>query len=79
MITDGSTVCARCLTGRQLASTILCPPPASPPGLVSTQDPALIREVGVALGQETRAESVAVLLSPGINMKRFPLCGHNFE
>jgi beta-glucosidase len=31
------------------------------------------------LGAETRAESVAVLLGPVINIKRSPLCGRNFE
>ena len=48
-------------------------------GLASTWNPDLIAEVGVALGQETRAERVGVLLGPGINMKRSPLCGRNFE
>ncbi|MDU0968833.1 MAG: glycoside hydrolase family 3 C-terminal domain-containing protein [Actinomycetaceae bacterium] len=48
-------------------------------GLASTWDRDLLVEVGRALGKETRAESVAVLLGPGINMKRSPLCGRNFE
>ena len=39
----------------------------------------LIREVGNALGEECQAEDVAVLLGPGANMKRSPLCGRNFE
>ena len=39
----------------------------------------LIREVGNALGEECQAEEVAVLLGPGANMKRSPLCGRNFE
>jgi len=35
--------------------------------------------VGEALGRETRANGVSVLLGPGVNMKRSPLCGRNFE
>ena len=42
-------------------------------------DRALIEEVGVALGAECVKENVAVLLGPGINIKRHPLCGRNFE
>jgi beta-glucosidase len=47
--------------------------------LGSSWDPALVERVGVALGEEARAESVAVLLGPGVNIKRSPLCGRNFE
>lgn len=39
----------------------------------------LLYTVGNALGEECIAEDVAVLLGPGINMKRSPLCGRNFE
>ncbi|GAB2597156.1 glycoside hydrolase family 3 N-terminal domain-containing protein [Pseudactinotalea suaedae] len=48
-------------------------------GLASTWDPELMVRVGEALGRETRANDVAVLLGPGVNMKRSPLCGRNFE
>ncbi|NAZ86649.1 glycoside hydrolase family 3 C-terminal domain-containing protein [Kineococcus indalonis] len=54
-----------------------CFPPAA--GLASSWDTDLLRRVGEALGRETRAERVAVLLGPGVNMKRSPLCGRNFE
>ncbi len=47
--------------------------------LGSTWDPGLLRRVGTALGEESRANDVAVLLGPGLNMKRSPLCGRNFE
>ncbi|QIG41107.1 beta-glucosidase [Microbacterium sp. 4R-513] len=52
-----------------------------PPGVAmgSTWDPALIREVGVALGEEARALGVNVLLGPAINIKRSPLGGRTFE
>ncbi len=39
----------------------------------------LMHEVGGALGEECLAQGVSVLLGPGINMKRSPLCGRNFE
>ena len=47
--------------------------------LGSTWDADLLRRVGEALGRETRANEVAVLLGPGVNIKRSPLCGRNFE
>ncbi|MBO0867275.1 MAG: glycoside hydrolase family 3 C-terminal domain-containing protein [Micromonosporaceae bacterium] len=47
--------------------------------LGSSWDRDLVRRVGEALGTETRAAGVQVLLGPGINMKRSPLCGRNFE
>lgn len=42
-------------------------------------DRELLREIGTALGEECREEDVAVLLGPGVNIKRSPLCGRNFE
>lgn len=39
----------------------------------------LLHKVGDALGEECVAEDLAVLLGPGINMKRSPICGRNFE
>jgi beta-glucosidase len=54
-----------------------CFPPAV--ALGSSFDPDLLERVGVALGEEARAEGVGVLLGPGVNIKRSPLCGRNFE
>lgn len=42
-------------------------------------DRDLLHKVGDALGEECVAEDLAVLLGPGINMKRSPICGRNFE
>lgn len=42
-------------------------------------DRDLMRRVGAAIGEEARAEGVQVVLGPGVNMKRSPLCGRNFE
>lgn len=52
-----------------------------PPGVAlgSTWNPALVREVGAALGREARAHDVDVLLGPAINIKRSPLGGRTFE
>ncbi len=54
-----------------------CFPPAV--ALGSSFDPELAERVGVALGVESAANDVAVILGPGINIKRSPLCGRNFE
>lgn len=48
-------------------------------GLAASWNRDLIRQVGKALGIESRAEQVSLLLGPGTNIKRSPLCGRNFE
>ncbi|KAA8746128.1 beta-glucosidase family protein [Paenibacillus sp. UASWS1643] len=48
-------------------------------GLASSWDLDLILRVGEALGRESQAEGVSILLGPGANIKRSPLCGRNFE
>ncbi|MGV2984340.1 glycoside hydrolase family 3 C-terminal domain-containing protein [Microbacterium sp. AGC85] len=45
----------------------------------SSWDPSLLEKMGRALGVESRALGVDVLLGPGVNIKRSPLCGRNFE
>lgn len=47
--------------------------------LASTWNPALAERMGAAIGAECRALGVDVLLAPGVNIKRSPLCGRNFE
>lgn len=54
-----------------------CFPPAVTLG--STWDPDLARRAGEAIGQEARDLGVAVVLGPGINIKRHPLGGRSFE
>lgn len=48
-------------------------------GLATSWDRELVRRVGVALGEECQAEDVSILLGPGANIKRSPLCGRSFE
>ncbi|MFP7493898.1 glycoside hydrolase family 3 C-terminal domain-containing protein [Terribacillus saccharophilus] len=48
-------------------------------GMASSWDRDLINKVGKALGKESQAEGVSILLGPGANIKRSPLCGRNFE
>ena len=54
-----------------------CFPTAS--AVAATWNPELAREMGEALGVEARGLGVDVLLGPGLNIKRSPLCGRNFE
>jgi beta-glucosidase len=54
-----------------------CFPTAS--ALAATWNRDLIYQVGVALGEECRLQEVSVILGPGANIKRSPLCGRNFE
>ena len=47
--------------------------------MANSWDPTLGEELGRALGEEAAACDVNVVLGPGLNMKRSPLCGRNFE
>ncbi len=54
-----------------------CFPQAAAQG--ATWDPELAYEIGEAMGRECKNQHVDILLRPGVNMKRSPLCGRNFE
>ncbi|WP_088104788.1 glycoside hydrolase family 3 C-terminal domain-containing protein [Halalkalibacter urbisdiaboli] len=47
--------------------------------LANSWDKSLVYNVGQDIGKEARGEKVSVLLGPGLNIKRNPLCGRNFE
>lgn len=47
--------------------------------IANSWDESLGEEIGKALGEEAAAQGVHVLLGPGLNIKRSPLCGRNFE
>lgn len=64
------------LGGLDAAPAVAFPPAAA---TASSWDVALLGRVGRALAEEARALGVSVVLGPGVNMKRSPLCGRNFE
>ncbi len=78
MITDGPYG-LRKATGSDVYGSVpaTCFPPTA--GLASSWDPDLTYQVGQAMGEECIQEKVAVILGPGINIKRSPLGGRNFE
>ncbi len=47
--------------------------------MANSWDPALGEEMGKLLGEEAACQDVSVLLGPGLNIKRNPFCGRNFE
>src|SRR5689334_19720509 len=63
--------------GLRASEAATCFPTAS--ALGCSWDTGLAREVGAALGVEARAQNIAAVLGPGVNIKRHPLCGRNFE
>ena len=54
-----------------------CFPTAS--AMAASWDPELVSQVGRCIAEECLQEKVSVLLGPGVNIKRSPLCGRNFE
>ena len=80
MMTDGP----HGLRKQEVASDHLgqsVPATCFPPAALSSCsfDRTLLREMGTALGDECNAEDVRIILGPGVNIKRSPLCGRNFE
>lgn len=64
-------------TGATGSEKATCFPPAC--ASACSFDRALLKDIGRAVGEECRFEEVAVDLGPGMNIKRSPLCGRNFE
>lgn len=82
MLTDGPHgVRKQTAAGDHLGLNSSVPATCFPPAVAlgCSFDPELVERVGAALGAEATALQVAVLLGPGINIKRSPLCGRNFE
>ncbi len=55
----------------------VCYPTAS--AVAASFDTDMVQKLGETLGEECQREHVTMLLGPGVNMKRSPLCGRNFE
>ncbi len=51
----------------------------APAAMAASWDPRLVKQVGRAIAKECRAYDVQILLAPGLNLKRDPRCGRNFE
>ncbi len=47
--------------------------------MAGSWDPTLLEQIGAAIGDEARNQGVGLVLGPGANLKRNPLCGRNFE
>ena len=82
MMTDGphglrKQVASSDQLGIQASEPATCYPPAVT--LASTWNVELVKAVGKAMGEEALAQGVSVILGPGANLKRSPLCGRNFE
>lgn len=79
IVTDGPHGLRMAREGETLSNAIpaTCFPTAS--ATACTWDRALLAEMGRAIGEECLQEGVAVILGPGMNIKRSPLCGRNFE
>jgi beta-glucosidase len=81
-LTDGPHGVRKLAEGADPGDIYNCEPATAFPTAAATGcswDPALIEEIGEALGAESRALGVDLLLGPGLNIKRSPLCGRNFE
>ena len=59
------------------SSAAVCYPSLA--ALGNSWDADLIEQVGAAIGREAREKNVQIVLGPGVNLKRNPLCGRNFE
>lgn len=81
MVTDGPHGLRKQEFGSQAGSGKSIPATCFPSAvtLAGSWDKKLMEEVGEALGEECLEEQVSVLLGPGANIKRNPLCGRNFE
>lgn len=80
MMSDGPHGLRKCIDDPDTPNNSIkavCFPTAS--ALACSFDRELIGEMGKALGEQCQAEDVSIILGPGCNIKRSPLCGRNFE
>lgn len=77
MVSDGPHGLRKEKQGEPGSIEAICFPTAS--SLACSFDRSLLEELGKAIGNECIAENISVILGPGANIKRTPLCGRNFE
>lgn len=80
-MTDGPHGIRKSDAGDHLGLSYSRPATCFPPAVAlgSSWDPELAERIGHALAKEAIAQGIGILLGPGINIKRSPLCGRNFE
>jgi beta-glucosidase len=80
-VSDGPTGLRKSHSGTDLGVGTSVPATCFPTesALAASWDLELVRRVAGAIGTEAQAEGVQVVLGPGVNLKRSPLCGRNFE
>lgn len=66
-------------TGENVSDSVPATCFPSSAGMAATWNMELIEKLGAGIGAESRAENVSLLLAPGLNIKRHPLGGRNFE
>ena len=82
MVTDGPSGLRKQCADSDMLGINQSVPATCMPGACTTAcsfDPDVTYKIGQALGDECRKEHVSVILGPGVNIKRSPLCGRNFE
>jgi len=81
MMTDGPHGLRKVATGPSTGDRPSREATCYPPAVLSacSFDRELLFDLGAAIGAEAEAEDVRIVLGPGVNIKRSPLCGRNFE
>jgi len=82
MMTDGPHGLRKVIDGTdELGASRSHPSTCFPTAVLSacSFDTKLLAEMGAAIGAEAVSEDISIVLGPGVNIKRSPLCGRNFE
>ena len=81
LMTDGPHGLRKIAASPSVGDSESNPATCFPPAVLSacSFDRDLLKEMGEAIGEEADAENIRIVLGPGVNIKRSPLCGRNFE
>jgi len=81
LMTDGPHGLRKISSGPSSGDRTSIPATCFPPAVLSacSFDRELLKEMGEAIGAEAASEDISIVLGPGVNIKRSPLCGRNFE